>query len=476
MPRTKTRKPKLAPAPWSMDFDIDGAFDTCGSSAEELRACVLAQRRSARWLLDAELYRALTRRGYAAQDLCAPELSARLVDVTVADLLQAASMGRKDAIITVYHGSLESRVWCSGGEIVDARAGRLEGESAVYRMLALDDGDVLADYRPVRRRRAILRSTQALMLDAIRYKKECGAIEKQLGSTLAVYESVPGARAAVEPGSLDAELLQAFSGGACVDSVLAASAIDDLTVLHAVSKLVRRGDLVARADAPRRPSSSTRPRSVDATALRGKVGSSMRAWRLFAVIVILGISATFIASIFETPEEVVAIHTTEMPLQSATGALHETAEATPRSETTVTPERQRSTASSLPHASSSPPSAPTANGIYQVEVTAEPARAEFWLDGERVAIGYLSMALERDGRTHELHVRAPAHRAQTHVFSDTPPPRAVILEPSDTKDREGRDGAGTVPPPASERTRLTPRPSQNPTTSLARNRTAESPP
>jgi Domain of unknown function (DUF4388) len=178
MARNRTNAASAVPA---VDLDLEKALDSCGASPEALRACVLAYRRSARWALDAQLYRTLAGRGYDARDLCARELSARLADVTVCELLQIISMGRKDAIVDVFHGPLASRIWCSGGEIVDAVSGRLKGESAVYRILALDHGEFLADFRPVQRPRSLRSSTQALMLEALRRKDECAVLEKRLG-------------------------------------------------------------------------------------------------------------------------------------------------------------------------------------------------------------------------------------------------------------------------------------------------------
>jgi hypothetical protein len=120
-----TNSTNAASAVPAVDLDLEKALDSCGSSPDALRAYVLACRRSARWALDAQLYRALNGKGYDARDLCAREFSARLTDISVCELLQTISMGRKDAIVDVFHGPLASRIWCSGGEIVDAESGRL---------------------------------------------------------------------------------------------------------------------------------------------------------------------------------------------------------------------------------------------------------------------------------------------------------------------------------------------------------------
>jgi hypothetical protein len=303
---------------------------------------------------------------------------------------------------------------------------------------------VIVDYRPVRHPRTIVRSTQALMLDAIRYKDECDVLEKQLGGTLRVYESASSERASFEPDGLEFALLEAFEGGARIDSVLVSSALDDLSVLHAMSKLVQRGHLVAVGDSPGEVPCSATLSLTDVREPSAQLGRWRGAWRTFAAVVIFGVVAVFVARSFESTEEVVAIHTTEMPPDNATSVLSQTAIAQQKPGTTLAPEGGTITVTSPLLTPSAPPSATArANRTYRVEVMARPARAEFWLDGERIAMGHLSIALMRDGRTHELRISAEDHLTQTLLFSDIPPPRAVILEPSTS--RKQTDARAALP-------------------------------
>jgi len=301
MARNRTNGASAVPV---VDLDLEKALDSCGSSPEALRACVLAYRRSARWELDAQLYRTLSARGYDARDLCARELSARLADFNVCELLQTISMGRKDATIDVFHGPLASRIWCSGGEIVDAVSGRLKGESAVYRILALDHGEILTDFRPVQRPRSLRSSTQALMLEALRRKDECAVLEKRLGGAQRVYSSVTEAQPATEGRGLEWALLDAFKTGARIESVLAGSALDDLAMLQAVSELVERGSLVAN-DAT--PTQLVRPLAPAAEKIPTKNETPpplptvdprlrrVRIWQAFAVVAAGALGAVLLA-------------------------------------------------------------------------------------------------------------------------------------------------------------------------------------
>jgi hypothetical protein len=102
-------------------------------------------------------------------DLAAAEFSGNVDEMSVAELIQTIQMGRKDAVITIEHDGEHSNIWCSGGEVVDAEAGPLTGELAVYRLLALSRGTVNADFAPVHRVRNVQMSTQGLLMDPARW-------------------------------------------------------------------------------------------------------------------------------------------------------------------------------------------------------------------------------------------------------------------------------------------------------------------
>jgi hypothetical protein len=419
LPAMETRETRRSALP--SQPDLDAAFERCGASHEALRECVIACRRSARRGLDAELYRLLSARGHDARALCARELCARLADLSVGELLQMIAMGRKDVSIEVLHGALVSRIWCSAGEIVDAVSGRLQGEPAAYRILALDAGELVADFRPVRRPRVIATSTQEVMLEAMRRKDECAVLQRRLGGSQRVYSSVPSAMPSSAVNNLESAALQAFTPGAAIDTVLAGSAQADLETLQAVSALVERGHLVpSDAGAVCRLPAASAP----AVPLRRQPWAWFREmarprlWLLLGASAALGVVAAVLWPI--RPAARLAEQSTGR-LSAAPSAAGLTAAAP--------------TAAALPAPSPSVPerAAPTSPGVFAVEVVVEPAQATFWLDGVLVAAGDFSILLTRDGRLHELRITAPGHLGQTLLFRDVSPPRAVVLE------REGPD-------------------------------------
>jgi hypothetical protein len=409
-----------------------------------------------RWALDAELSRALTGRGHDVRELCARELTARVADLSVGELLQTITMGRKDATIDVFHGSLASRIWVTGGEIVDAMSGRLVGEAAIHRILGVEQGEIVADFRPVRRPRVIASSTQALMLESLRRKDECVVLEKRLGGVQCVYRAAPGARAKVEAGSVQAALLDAFAEGNRIESVLATSSLDDLAMLQTIAQLVEKGALVV-ADGGPTLVLPTRPRTLAVRTAKGVPPPEAPAerlridWRVPAGVVafmVLVLAIVFLVRI--PPDSEVPVYTTD-----ATGAAQE-------QEMEIDAVEADRIATAVAHGVA--PEA-LANGdrrdsSYPVRVLVDPAHAELWLDGRWIATGELSMLLARTGETHELRIVATGHHPQTILFRDTPPPRAIRLIPVDEDDLAAREPepapAASSGPPATPRSAARP--------------------
>lgn len=404
MSTTETQQSAL-PRP----VDLDAAFDRCGSGQDALRECVLACRRSARRAVDAELFRRLSARGQDARELCARELCARLVDMSVGELLQTVAMGRKDVLIEVTHGALVSRIWCAAGEIVDAVSGRLRGEAAAYRILALDAGELVADFRLVQRPRAIATSTQEVMLEAVRRKDECAVLQRRLGGPQRVYSSVASAVPAGGVSDLESAALRACTPGASIDSVLASSTRADLETLQALSALVARGWLVANDGVAARSAPDTALPEVAQRCSSLTSGGWTRPplWVLCATTAALGLAAVIAWPLCLAPPPRLAEQSTGR-LSAAPAPSGASASAKPR-----------------PNAAANDTSP---RGAYSVEIAVEPAQATFWLDGALTAAGDLAILLARDGRLHELRIAAPGHVPQTLVFRDVSPPRAIVLE------------------------------------------------
>lgn len=243
---TDAQKASLVARILSGELTVKAACERHSLSPERIRDWVMTYRRSAREALDVQLSQALARQGMDADDLNAAEFSGPLTDIPVPELLQTVALGRKDAVLVVSHAGQESRIWCVGGEIVDAESGRLTGELAVYRILGIEQGQLLADFRSVQRVRVVHASTSSLLLEAARRKDEAAMLLARLGAPEMVYVPAPPALApaqGAEPALL--QVLRLFNPGCTIEQVLASSDRGDLETLQAISRLLEGGYVVA---------------------------------------------------------------------------------------------------------------------------------------------------------------------------------------------------------------------------------------
>jgi transposase-like protein len=258
------------------ELGMHEACERYGLTPECIGDWVRDFRRSTLKAFDEHVRATLSRQGVDSVAFSATELTGTLDEVAVSDLIQTLDLSRRDGEISVTHAGVESRLWCSGGEVVAAESGQLSGEPALYRILALEEGDVVADFRPVRRERTIWKPTPLLLLDGARRKDECHRLRSRLGRE----RYAPGA----SPPSIDVtftraeiELLRAFDGPRSVGDALAASSFGDLETLTAFANLVKRECLLPSAeiaDPPQRAPAdaiSLRPALVSLLALAPSV-------------------------------------------------------------------------------------------------------------------------------------------------------------------------------------------------------------
>ena len=371
--------------------------------AERLRENVLECRRVVRDALDGVLERIVECRGHDAKAVCRRELSGLIGDLSLSDLMQMIAMGRRSAVIDVRKGPIAGRIWCSEGEIVDATSGALRGAHAVYRLLALDQGVLCADFRPLSRRRVISDGMQALVMEAARRKDECTELVRRLGGLEGHWWAYPVPNE--PPNETEATVLEAFESGARLDCALAENVVGDLETLRALTQLIQRGALRCRPQAP--PSAPAAPsRRVR---LRRWIAPAA-AWlerhpKTVAAALSFGTSLLFVSLIIRVDDE----SDDGSPVETIVAAVE------PRE-----------------------PEPPAVAGTYPLRVTVRPETATVWLDGNRAGTGQLAVDLRRDGRTHELRVIAPGCRSQTLLFQDRPPPRAIVLEAAGDGSRCGR--------------------------------------
>lgn len=69
------------------------------------------------------------------------DIRGNLNQISVTDLVQVLGVNRKEGVLTLSNSSGRSTIFMRDGCVINARAGRTDGEKAFYRLLAWDEGD-----------------------------------------------------------------------------------------------------------------------------------------------------------------------------------------------------------------------------------------------------------------------------------------------------------------------------------------------
>ena len=167
-------------------------------------------------------------------------------DMTVVDLLQTFEISRKSGMITFKSGSRMGYVWFRDGRMVDAEAGSLRGEEAVYRMLVWSEADFEVDFGPVDREEVVEAATAVLVMEGMRRADEWGRLIEQLPPLTAYFE-VDHERLSERLSEIPDELngiLRLLDGHHTLMEVVDESPFEDLSTMTTLSKLYFEGLLM----------------------------------------------------------------------------------------------------------------------------------------------------------------------------------------------------------------------------------------
>jgi len=98
-----------------------------------------------------------------------------VMQVELQDVLQMECLARKSSILTVSTGDRQGHVYICDGEIIHAQQGQLQGEMALYGLLALKGGQFNLQPFTEPSRRTISGNYQFLLMEAARLKDESGS-------------------------------------------------------------------------------------------------------------------------------------------------------------------------------------------------------------------------------------------------------------------------------------------------------------
>ena len=183
----------------------------------------------------------------------------RVVDMPVVDVIQTIEVSRKSGVIQfVADRQRTAAIYFRDGKVIDAEAGTLQGEDAVYRLLTWSEGEFEVVFRTVRRREVITTSSQGLLMEGMRRLDEWSRLLEQLPPLSHRFEidtDELASRLGEVPDNNN-PILRLVDGKRSLLEVIDASDFGDLECLQAISKLFFEG-LLVDLDPQERPKRDT---------------------------------------------------------------------------------------------------------------------------------------------------------------------------------------------------------------------------
>ncbi len=171
----------------------------------------------------------------------------RVNDMPVVDVIQTIEVSRKSGVIQ-FTGPHErtAAIYFREGKVIDAEAGTLQGEYAVYRLLTWAEGEFEVVFRTVRRREAISTSSQGLLMEGMRRLDEWSRLLEQLPALSHRFEidTIELATRLGEVPDDNNRILRLIDGKRSLLEVIDASDVGDLECLQAISRLYFEGMLL----------------------------------------------------------------------------------------------------------------------------------------------------------------------------------------------------------------------------------------
>ena len=164
----------------------------------------------------------------------------RVADMPVVDVIQTIEISRKSGVIQfVGDRGRQAAIYFRDGRVIDAEAGTLQGEDAVYRLLTWSEGEFEVVFRTVRRREVIATSSQGLLMEGMRRLDEWSRLLAQLPPLTHRFEVDP-AELAPRLGDVPDDnnrILRLIDGKRTLLEVIDASDFGDLECIQAVGRL-----------------------------------------------------------------------------------------------------------------------------------------------------------------------------------------------------------------------------------------------
>jgi CheY-like chemotaxis protein len=99
-------------------------------------------------------------------------LRGTLAQMNVIDLLQSLEMGRKSCLLSLTNAGDRCDLYITDGQIKHATYGKLQGDEAVYKVMAWSKGSFQIDFEGRAAQQSTTQSTQMLMMEGLRMLDE----------------------------------------------------------------------------------------------------------------------------------------------------------------------------------------------------------------------------------------------------------------------------------------------------------------
>ncbi|MCA3011577.1 MAG: DUF4388 domain-containing protein, partial [Myxococcaceae bacterium] len=229
----------------------------------------------------------LCRRAEAASEIKGNtrEIEGGLSQLPLPDLLQILAMNRRTGRLSLSNGAEQGEIHLNQGAPVNARLGALEGEKALFRLVAWREGTFAFSPGPPSLRTPVDRTMEGVLLEGMRQSDERERLLAGLPPLGQLVQLAAGAADPVEPHPVTAEVLACLRVPRRLSEVLDLASAPDLEVLSALGALLASGHVekVAGSELPRAPLLA----AAEVHALRGKLmrGRSARAVLVTKVVV-----------------------------------------------------------------------------------------------------------------------------------------------------------------------------------------------
>lgn len=109
-------------------------------------------------------------------------LHGSLADISLPDVIQLVSVSGKTGVFTLSSEGVDGKIFLKDGQIIDATAGKLSGELAVYEMAAWRKGQFIFTANIESERVTVTKSNTNLMMEAARRFDEFRVLQRKIPS------------------------------------------------------------------------------------------------------------------------------------------------------------------------------------------------------------------------------------------------------------------------------------------------------